>query len=115
MDKNHISAKVPPPNTERRVTDGPEPGSWFHHPSLRRRWAMRRILFALVGGLAVLAAVGRGFAIPLDTDPSRDYPVTPEVGPWMISVTYFEGEQAKQLAHEMVLELRKQGYPAYVF
>lgn len=76
---------------------------------------MRRMLFALLGGLLVLAVAGRGYAVPVDADPNREFPVTPEVGPWMISVTYFEGPEAAQLAHQMIVELRQQGYPAYLF
>ena len=74
---------------------------------------MKRLLFAWVGlaGLVMASAA----QARVEADPSKDYKVTPDVGPWMICATCYEGELATQLGHEMVLELRSRfDLPAYV-
>lgn len=48
---------------------------------------------------------------------NRDIEVTPQVGPWLIQLTYYQGPEAPQMAREMVAYLRGEPYklPAYVF
>src|SRR5262245_11387037 len=48
---------------------------------------------------------------------NRDIEVTPQVGPWLIQLTYYQGPEAPQMAREMVSYLRSDAYklPAYVF
>lgn len=43
----------------------------------------------------------------VDADPNNPYPVTETVGPWMIMVTTFQGDDARQQAQQLVYELRK--------
>jgi hypothetical protein len=72
---------------------------------------MKKLFFALAGLIVASSAYAQ-----LGSDPSKDYAVTPEVGPWMICVTYYEGKGAPQLAHELITEIRrKHGLPAYVY
>lgn len=57
----------------------------------------------------------------LETDASKTYVVTKKNGPWMIMVTSLRGNpndpqsvtNAHKAAHELVLELRKKGIPAW--
>jgi len=75
---------------------------------------MNRLLVALTG-LAVLAASGRGYA-QVGAEPGHEYDVTAAAGPWMILVHSYRGDQAAQLASELVAYLRtRHGLPAYVF
>jgi hypothetical protein len=75
---------------------------------------MKRMPFALAC-LAGLALVGTGLA-QVEADPNKEYAITPEAGPWMIYATHFVGPDARQLAHEMVLEIRSRyNLPAWVF
>jgi hypothetical protein len=77
---------------------------------------MHRFLFALAGGLALLAAAGQGWAAPAEADPSNEYRVTPAAGPWMIIVKSYKGPTAAELAHELILMLRRRdNLPAYLF
>src|SRR5437870_6644752 len=79
----------------------------------QRRQRMKRLLFAWAG-LASLVMASAAQA-RVEADPNKDYKVTPDVGPWMICATCYEGELATQLGHEMVLELRSRfDLPAYV-
>ncbi len=74
---------------------------------------MQRLLFglALLSGLTLANRVEAG----PEADPSKDYLVTPDAGPWMICATCYVGPQSAQLAHEMVLEIRSRfNMPAYV-
>jgi hypothetical protein len=65
--------------------------------------------------LAVLAATTIGIARQ-EADPTKDYPVTPEVGTWMVCAASYMGDDAPKLAHALVLELRGQyDLPAFVF
>src|SRR5262245_2421207 len=67
---------------------------------------MRRILFVLaVAGLT--AAPGR-------SAPPAEYHLTPQVGPWMVLVTYYTGETAPDLAEELVTSLRRD-YKLYAY
>jgi hypothetical protein len=78
---------------------------------------MKRLLFALAGGLMVLAGPGPGRAAPrVEADPNKEYPVSPEVGPWMVCTAAFTGEHARSLAHQLVIQLRRRdNLPAYSF
>jgi hypothetical protein len=73
---------------------------------------------------AVMIGVGMWFLGPilsleaagLPTDPFRDCYLTPEVGPWVICVTSFRGDEAKELAEKLVAELRGHyRLPAYLY
>jgi hypothetical protein len=102
----------------------------------------RKLLFAAAGlGLLAVAAViirpGRGRAqdqgtaaepaaqagqapaaqTPIDPEMNRDLAVTPAVGPWMICVMSYVGDDAPVCARKLVCELRGPNYnlPAYVF
>jgi hypothetical protein len=76
---------------------------------------MKRLLFALAG-LAWLAGAGTGAAAPrVEADPNKEYVITPEAGPWMIRAAVYVGEEARQKAHELILEIRSRyNLPAYV-
>jgi hypothetical protein len=78
---------------------------------------MRRSLFALVGVAAVLAAAGPGQAAPrVEADPNNEYRVTPDAGPWLIIVKSYQGPQGRQLAHDLILLVRRRdNLPAYLF
>ena len=76
---------------------------------------MKRFLFALTG-LALLALTGTALARDVEADPNKNYPVTADIGPWMICVHAYTGPNAGHMAHDLVLEIR-QSYqlPAYIF
>jgi hypothetical protein len=77
---------------------------------------MHKFLFAVAGGLALLAAAGPGRAAQVEADPNKDYRITQEAGPWMIIVKSYKGPTAEQLAHELILMLRhRDNMPAYLF
>jgi hypothetical protein len=66
----------------------------------------------LLAGVALATSAGA----QKGTDPSQDYPITPEAGAWLICVPAYVGPEAPQLAHEMILEIRNRfKLPAYVF
>jgi hypothetical protein len=74
-----------------------------------------RTRYGLLAGLAVLAGVGLAAARDPEVNPSADYVVTPEAGPWMVCVASYTGESSGALAHELVLEIRrKHKLPAFV-
>ncbi|WP_437187644.1 hypothetical protein SH668x_001050 [Planctomicrobium sp. SH668] len=64
-------------------------------------------------------------AAGIEADPKKQYPLSKNRGPWMIMVTTLHATQAKgedtegktpeQTAHELVIELRKLGLPAYTY
>jgi len=67
---------------------------------------------ACVAGLALAQT---GYA-RVEADPNKDYAITAEAGPWLIYTAHFVGQDAPQLAHEMVLEIRSRfNLPAWVF
>jgi hypothetical protein len=69
----------------------------------------------VLAGLIVLGSQARGPA-QYGAGATQTYVVTPDLGPWMISTTYYTGEQAKAMAAKMVEELRTTyRLPAYVF
>src|SRR6266446_3283347 len=75
---------------------------------------MKRILFVL-SGVACLFLAGEALA-RVEADPSKEYAITPEAGPWVISATCYVGPDAAVLAHELVLEIRSRfDLPAWVF
>src|SRR5437762_4855465 len=75
---------------------------------------MGRVRLILIG-LTMLMATSAGLARQ-EADPSKDYPVTPEVGPWMICAASYMGEKAPKMAHDLVLELRRDyDLPAFVY
>src|SRR5438876_5290453 len=78
---------------------------------------MKRFLCALAGALALVAIADRGIAGPrIEADPNKLYPITPEVGPWVISAANYMGPNARQLAQQVVYQLRRRdNLPAYFF
>src|SRR5947207_2301619 len=74
---------------------------------------MRKMSYALAW-LAIGSVAGIAYA-RVEADPNKEYTVTPEAGAWMIRVTTYVGPESRQLAHQMVLELRSRfDLPAYV-
>lgn len=78
---------------------------------------MRRSLFAVVGVVALLTVAGQVRAAPrVEADPNNEYRVTPDVGPWLIIVNSYKGPQGPQLAHDLILLIRRRdNVPAYLF
>jgi hypothetical protein len=69
----------------------------------------------IVTGMTVLMAAAVGMARQ-EADPNKDYPVSPEVGPWMICAASYVGEQAPKMARDLVIELRRDyDLPAFVY
>jgi hypothetical protein len=55
-------------------------------------------------------------AAPPETDPLQIYNVTPQAGAWMILASSYSGDEGKELARQLVLDLRsKHHLPAYVW
>lgn len=76
---------------------------------------MKRFLY-LLAGLALVAVTGRFAALAIDADPNQKYEVTPAAGPYMICASAYSGTQAAELAHELVLDIRRNyNLPAYIF
>jgi hypothetical protein len=76
---------------------------------------MKRFLFALAG-LALVVGPGSFAAPTVDTDPNQKYEITPAAGQWMICAASYSGEQAANLSHELVLDIRRNyNLPAYIF
>ena len=49
-------------------------------------------------------------------NPTADYTLTEDNGPWLILASSFKGEEAAEQAHELALELRRDyNLPAYYF
>ena len=74
----------------------------------------------LLGGGSAQAQLLRA-AKSLETDAAKSYVITKKCGPWMIMVTSLRGNpndpesmtNAHKAAHELVVELRKKGIPAW--
>jgi hypothetical protein len=69
----------------------------------------------MLTSMAMLIATTAGLARQ-EADPTKEYPVGPEAGPWMICAASYIGEQAPKMAHDLVLELRRDyDLPAFVY
>jgi hypothetical protein len=75
----------------------------------------KSLMLALVGACFTIDAAPTIAAPPwarvfsrtrVEADPSSDYPLGEECGPWMIMATTFSGDGAEAQARELVLELR---------
>jgi hypothetical protein len=76
---------------------------------MKRQWIVLTVLTAL-------ASTGHSRASDVEADPNKDYPLTPQAGPWLICASTFVGPQSPMLAKEMVFEIRSRfKLPAYVF
>ena len=52
----------------------------------------------------------------VEADPDKSYSISEENGPWMIMACSFSGENARQEAHQLAIELRaRYKLPAYVY
>lgn len=78
---------------------------------------MKRFLGALAGALALVVLTSGVVAGPrVEADPNKMYPITPEAGPWVICAASYVGPNARQLAREVVFQLRRRdNLPAYFF
>ena len=84
-----------------------------------------RSLALWTAALAVMAASSSSFAgSKIEAVPGKDYRLTKQHGPWMITVASLrnrpeaersEGKTAQEAAADLVYELRTRGIPAYVF
>lgn len=83
-----------------------------------------KILSAVLScSLALFGSVASASGI--EADPNKEYRLTKSRGPWLIMVATLhstgadgetdEGKPPRQAAHELVLELRKLGLPAYIY
>jgi len=83
---------------------------------------------AFVLALSILATWDAiGVAGKIEADPNKSYTLSRQCGPWMIMVATLntpeedeapaaaDGESPQQSAHNLVLELRRLGMPAYVY
>lgn len=79
----------------------------------------------VVGVFAAVAGASPARAARIEAVPGKQYVLSKEHGPWMIMVASFHttsedgttdvGKSPQQAADELVLELRQQGIPAYVY
>jgi hypothetical protein len=76
---------------------------------------MKKILLALALGPGLLAVPAVGRAARVEADPNKEYVLSPEAGPYAILVKAYMGDEAHQLADQLALHLRQNGWPAYVF
>jgi hypothetical protein len=75
---------------------------------------MRRLLLVLAVGL--LAGAWSQAAPRIEADPTKDYVIVPEAGPWVICAAYFTGPEGPDLARQLVYQIRSQyNLPAYTF
>lgn len=85
----------------------------------------RRLTTSSIICTIILGTISTAFAARIESDPAKQYTLTKNRGPWMISVATFHttdpkgqtksGKTQEEAAHELVLELRKMGMPAYVY
>jgi hypothetical protein len=75
---------------------------------------MKRFLFVVAGVVALAALPSPGWA-KVEADPNKEYPITPEAGPFALLVRAYTGNDAQDLAHQLALHLRQLGWPAYVY
>jgi hypothetical protein len=76
---------------------------------------MKRLLFALASGLALLAAVNSVAGPRVEADPNKLYPITPDVGPWVICAASYTGPDARELARQTIYQLRRRDNMAAYF
>jgi hypothetical protein len=79
---------------------------------------MRRLLIVTLCGTALGMTALLGNAAPprVEADPNQWYPITPEVGPWVVCVAGYMGPEGPNLAHQLVYQLRnKYHLQAYFF
>ncbi|HEY1861022.1 MAG TPA: hypothetical protein VGG61_11740 [Gemmataceae bacterium] len=73
---------------------------------------MRRFVCALT----LLAVTSPAWAAKVEADPSNEYVITPDAGQWLVLAGSYRGPDAKNLAHQLVLQMRsRDNLPAYVF
>jgi hypothetical protein len=90
----------------------PDPKRW----QIAKEEQMKRLLFALASGLALLAAMNTVAGPRVDADPNKLYPITPDVGPWVICAASYTGPDARELARQTIYQLRRRdNMPAYFF
>lgn len=85
----------------------------------------RRLSISVIACLFTFGAISVASAARIEADPAKQYELTKNRGPWMISVATFHttdpqgktksGKTQEEAAHELILELRKLGMPAYVY
>lgn len=85
---------------------------------------MRTPAFCVLAILGLITATSSAFA-QIEADPNKDYALSKNRGPWMIMVTTFlptgedgevdVGKSPIQAAKDLVLEMRRDGMPAYHF
>ncbi len=77
-----------------------------------RRFVRLALCVVLVTAVtAVVPAAPR-----VETNPDKDYPCTPDAGPYVICVYSFSGPDADNLARQLALQIRQRdNLPAYVF
>lgn len=73
----------------------------------------------------VLMCCSAARAAGIEADPAKEYPLSRTRGPWLIMVATLhttdedgesdEGKSPRQAAHDLVIELRKLGLPAYTY
>lgn len=86
---------------------------------------MRRFIPVVMWSVLFAHSATALFAGRIEADPNKDYTLSKQRGPWMIMVATMhttvepgqkvEGKTPEQAAHELVLELRQLGLPAYVY
>ena len=75
---------------------------------------MKRLLF--VAAVLCMSLSSGSVHAGIDADPSKEYKVVPEAGPWMIRAAVFVGPEARSMAHEIVMEIRtRDKLPAWVY
>jgi hypothetical protein len=78
---------------------------------------MKHFLCALAGGLALLVMAHRSASAPrVEADPNKLYPISPDVGQWVICAASYMGEDARELARQTIHQLRRRdNLPAYFY
>jgi YD repeat-containing protein len=75
---------------------------------------MKKCLLVCAGLLA-LVAVPAAHAGRVEADPNKEYPISPEAGPYVICVKAYAGPDAHSLANRLALHLRQNDWHAYVY
>jgi hypothetical protein len=80
------------------------------------RRAARLVLVFLTLSPGYLVTLSSARADHVIADPNREYPITPDAGPWMILAASYTGPDAPELARQCVLQVRaRDNLNAYVF